>query len=479
MPRVARWQFVLLAVLLFETITWSAQDDPIRLERLFEAASVDDGLARAALTDLATNWRSVDAAMLVEMVAVLQIQSPTASVIRRRILAFLEQQSGQSFGEDTARWRDWVRASPARSSAQSYARFKRALYTQVEPLADTFFAPGATAAVRLDEIVWSGTTVGKSRPLNYPDTVAADDATFMKPSDTVFGVAFGRGQLRAYPMATLERYPVIHDRFNGREVTIVHCRRSGSTVAFESDIEGHRVTLDDSGFVYRSSTVLFDERTKSLWSMVTGQPLVGELVSSGLNLRALAATTVVSWKEWLSMNPATTVSTGRAPVGADGLATATPRETAATEREQVSVAQAAEPMSPGTDVLGMQFIDQTSGEPVRLAIGLDFLRKHPLYTFSRSTQQVVDPFRMSMIVITSPEGAFRVYRMIPPRSFPAQPFEPTFVDDMGVMWRMAEGELTTLFLPAGRTLVFFDRLPAPRVSWLAWHDYFPDSLIIR
>ena len=116
--------------------------------------------------DLSTNWRNVDAAMLVEMVAVLQIQSPTASAIRRRLLTFLGQQSGQPFGEDTARWRDWVRASPARSSAQSYARFKRALYAQVDPLADTFCAPGATAAVRLDAIVWSGTTAARSRPLN-------------------------------------------------------------------------------------------------------------------------------------------------------------------------------------------------------------------------------------------------------------------------------------------------------------------------
>jgi hypothetical protein len=50
-------RFVLLAVLFFETITWPAQDDPIRLERLFETASVDDAVARAALMDLATNWR--------------------------------------------------------------------------------------------------------------------------------------------------------------------------------------------------------------------------------------------------------------------------------------------------------------------------------------------------------------------------------------------------------------------------------------
>jgi hypothetical protein len=479
MPRIAPWRFVLLAVLLFETIAWSAQDEPTRLERLFDAASVDDGVARAALMDLAANWRTVDPAMLVEMVAVLQIQSPTSSAIRRRLLTLLELQSGQSFGEDTVRWRDWIRASPARSSAQGYARFKRALYAQVEPLAQTFFAPGADAVVRLDEIGWTGTTAARSRPLNYPDTVAADGATFMKPGDTVFGVAFGRDQRRAYPMNTLERYPVIHDRFNGREVTIVHCRWSGSTVAFESDVEGHRVTLDDSGFVYRSSTVLFDERTKSLWSMLTGQPLAGELVGSGLNLRALGATTVASWKEWLAMNPATTVAAGTAPVGADGLATATLRETAATEREQANVPQIAEPASLVADVLGMQFIDQTTGEPVRLAIGFDFLRKHPLYTFSRSTQQVVDPFRMSMIVITSPEGAFRVYRMIPPRSFPAQPFGPILMDDMGVTWRMAEGGLTTFFLPGGQTLAFFERIPTARVSWLAWHDYFPDSLIIR
>src|ERR1700722_11768090 len=93
MPRIARWRFVLLAVLLFETITWSAQDEPISLERLFEAASVDDGVARGALMDLATNWRSVDAAMLVEMVTVLQIQSPTASVIRRPLLTLCARRS--------------------------------------------------------------------------------------------------------------------------------------------------------------------------------------------------------------------------------------------------------------------------------------------------------------------------------------------------------------------------------------------------
>ena len=64
MPRITAWRFVLLAALLFETIAWSAQDEPIRLERVFEAAAVDQGLAREALTDLATNWRGVDAAML-------------------------------------------------------------------------------------------------------------------------------------------------------------------------------------------------------------------------------------------------------------------------------------------------------------------------------------------------------------------------------------------------------------------------------
>ena len=46
MPRIAAWRFVLLAVILFRTITWSAQDEPIRLERVFEAASIDDGVAR-------------------------------------------------------------------------------------------------------------------------------------------------------------------------------------------------------------------------------------------------------------------------------------------------------------------------------------------------------------------------------------------------------------------------------------------------
>ena len=46
MPRITAWRLALLAVLLFETIMWSAQDEPIHLERVFEAASIDDGVAR-------------------------------------------------------------------------------------------------------------------------------------------------------------------------------------------------------------------------------------------------------------------------------------------------------------------------------------------------------------------------------------------------------------------------------------------------
>jgi hypothetical protein len=483
MPRIAQWRFVLFAA-LFIGITGSAQDEPIRLERLFEAASVDETLARAALIDIASNWHNVDPAMLIEMVATMRVKSPTASAIPQRLLTFLGQQTGQSFGEDPARWRDWIRASPARSSSQNYARFKRALYAQVEPLAQMFFAPGAGAAVRLDEIVWSGTTVGNSRTLNYPGAVAGVDATYMNATDTVFGVAFARDQARAYPMNMLERFPVIRDRFNGRDVTIVHSRWSGSTVAFESDINGRKFTLGDSAFVYRSSTVLFDDGTKSLWSMVTGQPLLGELVGSGLSLHSIAATTVASWKEWRSMNPATTVSTGQTPINAERLGEATPRDVALTQGAQVSDPRSTEPLSPNAEVLGLQLVDRISGEPVRLAIDLDFLRMHPLYTFSKSTQQVVDPYRIGysrvqpaeasvsdMIVITSPEGANRVYQMVGFRSFPAQPFGPTFVDDRGLVWRMAEEELTTP--------IHLLRRPALRVLWLAWHDYFPDSLIIR
>jgi len=170
------------------------------------------------------------------------------------------------------------------------------------------------------------------------------------------------------------------------------------------------------------------------------------------------------------MNPATTVVSTMA-IGADRLEEATPRQTAATERVQVSAPHATEPVLPGAEVLGMQLVDGVSREPVRLAIDLDFLRKHPLYTFSRSTQQVVDPDRIGTVVITSPGGAFRVYQILPNHFFPDQPFGPTFVDDKGLRWRMAEEDLTNP--------IHFLRLPATRVSWLAWHEYFPDSLAIK
>ena len=51
---------------------------------------------------------------------------------------------------------------------------------------------------------------------------------------------------------------------------------------------------------------MFDRGTNSLWRQLSGEPVVGELASSGLRLEILALV-LTTWKEWLAQNPETSV----------------------------------------------------------------------------------------------------------------------------------------------------------------------------
>jgi hypothetical protein len=86
----------------------------------------------------------------------------------------------------------------------------------------------------------------------------------------------------------------------------VYCTLCGAVVLYETEQNGKNYQLGTSGFLYRSNKLMFDEGTHSLWSTLEGKPVVGSLVSAGIQLKRRNVVTS-SWGDWRERFPATQV----------------------------------------------------------------------------------------------------------------------------------------------------------------------------
>ena len=314
------------------------------LEVFFAALSADDRVAREALITLSSQWRDSYTPMIIDMARLLRpasrvaAQSPDIagaasssredgdaldagtigaelatdgaprvtkeSIIRARLIDFLEKRTGKRFDLYLGGWRAWMWTLPY-DPHPDYARFKGMLYGgSVDRRMQRFFPAEVKSLIRLDEIDWGGVVVNGIPPLYYPKVLVASDARYLRDSNIVCGVVVN-GEARAYPKRILAWHEMAIDRLGGTEMTIVYCTLCGTVIPYESIAGGQRRGFGTSGLLYRSNKLMFDEETMSLWSTLEGKPVVGSLVGSGVQLTAHPAVTT-TWGEWRLEHPTTT-----------------------------------------------------------------------------------------------------------------------------------------------------------------------------
>lgn len=195
------------------------------LDLFFKAAGNDQAAAESALAEIAAGWRNGYAGMVVDQLAMLQrtaLGNPFEFVRYARLLQFLEQETGQSFGTSVARWRAWVWSQPYEPHP-GYGLFKGALYAPIDPRFEDFFRDDPLeTTIRLDQVDWGGVPVNGIPPLNHPKVLTAAAATYLDDSNIVFGVAWN-GAARAYPKRILAWHEMALDQVGG-----VDTRRTAS-----------------------------------------------------------------------------------------------------------------------------------------------------------------------------------------------------------------------------------------------------------
>ena len=467
----------------------------------FQVTSDDGDVAEAALEQIAANWRDSYAIMFVDLATLLAPSDygrrrgtedlaagfvaagnetgdvrrtqeslttrrtvDRSSLIRRRLIRFLAQQTDQGFPDDLNRWRDWIWDQPYEPHPD-YTLFKGAVYGLIDERMRQFFPRAAPTEIRLDEIVWGGVIVNGIPPLDHPDHTGADDADYLKDDHLVFGIAHN-GEARAYPKRIIAWHELVRDRVGGVDLTIVYCTLCGTVIPYRSVVGGSLRTLGTSGLLYRSNKLMFDEGTMSLWSTLTGTPVVGPLVGRGLELEMFPVVTT-TWQEWRASHPHTTVlslDTGFDRDYSDGAAY---REYFGTDRLMFQVPELDDRLKNKAEILAIRLPPQALGtRPRPLAIAADFLAGRPVYEVEHGGH--------SLVVLTSGEGANRVYDAGEIRF--ARPVDAELVaDGSGVLWRMTEQALVAED-GSSRRLV---RVPAHRAFWFGWYAQFPDTELIK
>lgn len=470
---------------------------PIAL--FFEAVSRDRDRAEAALARLAELWRDDYAIMLVDMARLMRpsdrsdpdapdlaegeggapAEEPALGVpgeyaasggsstlgegspIRRRLVRFLEERTGQRFGQDLDAWRRWAWARPYDPHPE-YAFFKGAVYGNVDPRMREFFPPGVAATIRLDQVDWGGVGVDGIPPLDRPNVVSAGEAGWLKDRHVVFGVVAG-GAARAYPKRILAWHELARDELGGVPLALVYCTLCGSVIPWISEVGGTELTFGTSGLLYRSNKLMFDERTKSLWSALDGRPVVGPLAGKELRLERLPVVTT-TWGEWRTLHPETTVlslDTGHERDYGEGVAY---REYFRSPEPMFEIPLRDERLPPKTEVVAVRV--RSAGEEHALAIPVERLAASPL------AHHVLGGRRFAFV--TSPAGATRVYD-VGPLTLEAFAGDGRVRDANGGLWLVTEEALVL----ADDAAVRLPRVPSDRAFWFGWYAQYPETVLVE
>lgn len=414
--------------------------------------SPDPGFQLGALEALDRDWQDNLTPAVLEFVSVTR-----SSLLRTRGFELLRKRTSADRGYDVNGWYSWAWEQQF-TLPPYYADFKARLYERIDPRFAKYFDVDRPADIRLDEIRWGGVFQDGIPPLRQPKMLTAADATYLSDTDVIFGIEVN-GDLRAYPKRILAWHEMFVDTVGGIPVVGVYCTLCGSTILYESIVEGVQHDMGTSGFLYRSNKLMYDAATQSLWNTLWGTPAVGPLVGKGIRLprRTVVTTT---WGEWRRRHPDTTVlslDTGHSRDYDEGVAY---QNYFATDELMFNSSEVDDTLANKAEVLGLVFVDENDRP---LAIAAEYARAHPLIHESIGDRDFV--------VITDHSGAMRVYET-KGLKFSDWDGDAVLLDSHGVPWQLHEDRLAA---DTGKSL---SRLPSHSAFWFGWYGAYPRTRLL-
>jgi hypothetical protein len=220
-------------------------------------------------------------------------------------VAALERLSKEAHGANWAAWVEWYGGTDL-APPEGFIGWKGSLLSFIDPRFAEFLRDGAASTIRVEEIQWGGVTVDGIPALDQAEMIPAELADYLLPKEPVFGVAIN-GDARAYPLRILDWHEMANDVVGGVPMSLAYCTLCGAAIAYDGKAsDGTTYDFGSSGFLFRSNKLMYDRQTRTLWNQLTGEPVLGDLVGSGVQLELLPVV-LTSWEAWLAQHPDTVV----------------------------------------------------------------------------------------------------------------------------------------------------------------------------
>lgn len=384
--------------------------------------------------------------------------TPTAQ--REPLLEVLRELTGENPG---ARYYDWVELVGRRSdlrAGRGYMEWKASLLSRIDKGYQKIFYSGAPARIAAEEIVWGGVPIDGIPPLEDPPRVPAAEGGFLTDREKVFGVSAG-GAHHAWPARYLSWHEMVNDTVGGEPVSLGFCTLCNTAVAYSGrSPAGDRWTFGTSGLLYRSNKLMVDRQTWTLWSQLTGEPVLGNMANTPLRLD-LVPVTVTTWGEWRAAHPDTTVTKLDPSFGQRWGYDYRP---GAADRRREGVS--------------FPVWQKSNALPAKEEIyGLRLGAKTKAWRIGRVVQERIVHDRLGdvdLVLVGDPEsGAVRAYRR-EGRSFQAGASSGELRDETGRIWKITEEALVPA--PAeGESAASLPRVPGVVAFWFGWYGFYPET----
>ncbi len=366
--------------------------------------------------------------------------------------------TGVSHGADWMAWMNWLQLNPDVHAHPGFPRLLADLLSGLDSRYASLLPPDAPATIRREELVWASLTLDGAAPLDHPPLEPAVTADWLADSDTVLAARIG-GIPRAWPLRILAWHPIVNDTIGRLSITLAAFPLAGTAILYATDRRAKPpLTFGTTGLLHRSTELIHDRETGSLWNHLTGRPVLGPAVLGPLadaesSLVPLPLTTT-TWGEWRAAHPETTVLS-RDPARRHDDASIPPLAGYATASALYFPAALPDDRLPA----------KSRVFAVRWGIAA---RAWPLARFAGGAL-LHDRLADTHIIVLGNGAAedLRAYRGAAPTLRRA--VDGTLADDSG-RWTLAEDVLTG---PAGQIL---PRLPGLTAYWFAWSNAFPGTL---
>ncbi len=441
-------------------------------EWLFMLSDGDQVEAQAALEQVIASGDERFIAVLIELMRFAQIGVNRGAGYSVQIEA-LEELSGQSFGDSWPAWVEWYGGTDL-VPPPGFTSWKGKLMARIDPAFADFLRDEYASTIRVEEIQWGGVLVDGIPALDNPAMIPNAQADYLEVEEAVFGLAIGE-DVRAYPLRIMDWHEMANDVVGGVPVSLAYCTLCGAGIAFDGRAsDGNTYTFGSSGFLFRSNKLMYDRQTGTLWNQLTGEPVLGELVGSGIRLDILPIV-LTTWGDWLSQHPDTQV-----------LALDTgynrPYEPGAAYGDYFSYSGTMFPVWQRSDLLETKdriFALQLDGIPKAYPVKIlaeeqvvnDNIGEVEVVLVATRGQVEVEGSSLRLGVVNyNAGGEVRAYQRAG-WIFAAGPDAGTLSDQNGALWQIGEDGLHG---PDGE---FLPRLGGHLAYWFGWYSFFPKTLV--